>query len=84
MLIGFPIFYVCRVLRFALSFTGKTNCANKNSTGTSCVIQNCVLSDRVVIEPNCNMNECSVGTGYRVPAGTKAKVDSFSARSAGF
>lgn len=48
--------------------------------GDCCVIQNCVLSDGVVIESNCNLNECNMGAGYVMPAGTKAKVDSFSTK----
>ncbi len=49
------------------------------SLSGSCTIQNCVISDKVVIENNCNLNECHIGHGYRVTAGTKNKNELFSA-----
>jgi hypothetical protein len=31
------------------------------------------------VEINCNMNECNIGTGYKVAAGSRVKGESFSA-----
>lgn len=45
----------------------------------SCTIQNCVVSEKVVIESGCNLNECHIGHGYKVAQNTKAKNELYSA-----
>jgi ADP-glucose pyrophosphorylase len=47
----------------------------------SCTIQNCVISEKAVIENNCNLNECNIGSGYRVVSGSKFKSESHSLSS---
>jgi ADP-glucose pyrophosphorylase len=51
------------------------------ATSISCTVQNCVVSDRVKIGNNCNLNECNIGTAYEIPAGTKIKNEAFSTKS---
>lgn len=48
------------------------------SIGENCTVQNSIICDRVVIESGCNLNECNVGSGYRVVAATKVRGESFS------
>jgi ADP-glucose pyrophosphorylase len=38
-----------------------------------CTIQNSVLCENVIIENNCNINECALGANYRVSATSKLK-----------
>ena len=45
----------------------------------SCVIQKCVISSGVVIENNCNLNDCQVGQDTRVASGTKLESESITA-----
>lgn len=47
------------------------------SCGCRCTIQNCVISEKVVIEGKCNLNECHIGQGFKVTAGTKAKGETY-------
>ena len=44
----------------------------------SCTIQNTVLSAGCVVENNCNINECNVGCGAKIAAGSKIKSESIS------
>jgi translation initiation factor eIF-2B subunit gamma len=47
----------------------------------SCTIQNTVVCSGVTIESNCNLNECSIGVGSKITAGSKIKGESISATS---
>ena len=48
------------------------------SSRNSCTIQNTVLSAGCVVENNCNINECNVGCGAKIAAGSKIKSESIS------
>jgi ADP-glucose pyrophosphorylase len=48
---------------------------------TSCIIQNTVICDKVAIENNCNLNECTIGLGYRVPVGCEIRGEILSTSS---
>ena len=48
----------------------------------SCTIQNSVICADVVIEGNCNLNECYIGSGARIAAGSKIKSEAVSAQGA--
>lgn len=39
----------------------------------SCTIQNSIICAGATIESNCNVNDCQVGEGYVVLAGSKVK-----------
>lgn len=47
----------------------------------SCTVQNSILCDRVVIENNCKLNDCNIGSGYKIVTGSKIKSESFSSAS---
>ncbi|GAX18689.1 translation initiation factor eIF-2B subunit gamma [Fistulifera solaris] len=47
--------------------------------GENTILQNTVVASQVRIAENCNLNDCQVGPGHIMPAGTKAKVESFTA-----
>lgn len=49
------------------------------SSPPSVTLQNSVICSGAVIESKCNLNECYVGPGVRVPGETKIKNESFSA-----
>jgi ADP-glucose pyrophosphorylase len=48
----------------------------------SCTIQNSVICDNVVIENNCNLNECNIGVRAKVTTGTKLRGESITASNA--
>lgn len=39
----------------------------------SCVIQNTIICPNTIIESNCNLNNCLIGEGARVSAGSNIK-----------
>lgn len=45
--------------------------------GENTILQNTVVASKARIAENCNLNDCQVGPGKSLPAGTKAKVESF-------
>ena len=47
----------------------------------SCTVQNSVLCERVVVENMCKLNDCNIGAGYKVVAGSKVKGEAFSLSS---
>ena len=47
----------------------------------SCTIQNSVICEKVIIENNCNLNECNVGVGSKVITGTKLRGESIALNS---
>jgi NDP-sugar pyrophosphorylase family protein len=47
--------------------------------GENTILQNTVVASQARIAENCNLNDCQVGPGHVMPAGTKAKVESFTA-----
>jgi ADP-glucose pyrophosphorylase len=47
----------------------------------SCTVQNSIICDKVVIENNCKLNDCNIGSGYRVVSGSRVKGESFSSTS---
>lgn len=47
--------------------------------GENTILQNTVVASQARIAENCNLNDCQVGPGHSLPAGTKAKVESFAA-----
>ena len=49
------------------------------SVGENCTVQNSVVGAGATVGENCNLNDCQVGPGASVPAGTKAKGESFTA-----
>lgn len=47
----------------------------------STTVQNSIICDRVVIESLCKVNDCNIGSGYKIATGSKIKSESFSSAS---
>jgi len=45
--------------------------------GDNTILQNSIVACHVTIGENCNLNDCQVGPGKELPAGTKEKGESF-------